>query len=193
MKRRKARSRPQYSAPGKSLKPEVDTVFVARDLLDNIARRLDIAVSTAVVCRLALREQNADCDQDIAMVLSSVTDELQRQIERIDQITARVRSKDNRSSGGRRRKAEPANLPKATVLRVPRGVLNDVRYRLSLVLRATTVCRVALETQNAEQDVDVAATLRDAVIDVIIRQFRRIRAIVDARPQMRQQNPRNAP
>jgi hypothetical protein len=192
MKRKKAKSGPQNSAPEKSLKPKADTVFVARDLLDNIARRLDFGVSSAVVCRLALSEQNADCDQDIATVLWSITDELQRQIERIDRIT-HIRSKSDHTKGDRRREGglgEPAN---AQALCVPRNVLNDVRYRLSLVVGSTKVCRVALQTQNAERDVDVAAMLKHIVINIIWAQLQRIRAIANGRPEKRQRNARAAP
>ena len=169
-----------------------DAIRVAPDLLKNIARRLDIAVSSAVVCRLALDGQNAECDQDIATVLQwSVADELQRQIERIDQIS-RVQSKTDRTRQGRPRKAGALGKP-PKALRVPCSVLNDVRYRLSLVVGSTTVCRAALETQHAERDVDIAAMLKHVVIDIIRAQLERIRGVTTGTAKKRQRNARAVP
>jgi hypothetical protein len=169
-----------------------DAQRVAPDLLKNVARRLDIAVRSALVCRLALDGQNVECDQDIATVLKwSVADELQRQIERIDQIS-RVQSKTDRTKQGRRQKAGGLRKP-PKALRAPRSVLNDVRYRLSLVVGTTTVCRAALETQHAERDVDIAAMLKHVVIDNIRAQIERIRGVTTGTAKKRQRNARVVP
>jgi hypothetical protein len=169
-----------------------DAIRVAPDLLKDLARRLDIAVTSAVVCRLALAGQNAECDQDIATVLQwSVADELQRQIERIDQIS-RVQSKTDRAKQGRRRKARGLGKP-PKALRVPRSVLNDVRYRLRLAVGSTAACRVALETQHAERDVDIAAMLKHVVIDIIRAQLERIRGFTTGTAKRRQRDARAVP
>jgi hypothetical protein len=136
--------------------------------------------------------QNAECDQDIATVLQwSVADELQRQIERIDQIS-RVQSKTDRTQQGRRQKVGGLGKP-PKALRVPRSVLNDVRYRLSLVVGSTTVCRAALETQHAERDVDIAAMLKYVVIDIIRAQLERLRGVITGTAKKRQRNARVVP
>jgi hypothetical protein len=168
----------QNSVSGKSLKPETDTVFVARCLLDNIARRLNIGLSSAVVCRLALSEQNADCDRDVATVLWFITDELQRQIERIDRITA-TGLRHNRTKQSRRTEVALGKRANAPAIRVARNVLNDIRYRLNLVIGSTRVCGVALASQSAERDIDVAAMLKDVVISITLIQLQRIRAIAN--------------
>jgi hypothetical protein len=179
MRFKKAKTSPRISAPAKSGKPEHDAVFVPRDLLDNIARRLDIAVSSAVVCRLALNEQKADCDQDIAMVLWFITEELQRQIERIDRVTGSTSKTALRTKQSRRREVGSVKPANAKALRVPRSLLSDIRYRLGLIVGSTKVCGVALIMQHAERDIDVAAMLRDVVIDITRIQLQRIRAITN--------------
>lgn len=179
MRFKKAKTSPRISAPAKSGKPEHDAVFVPRDLLDNIARRLDIAVSSAVVCRLALNEQKADCDQDIAMVLWFLIEELQRQIERIDRVTGSTSKTALRTKQSRRREVGSVKPANAKALRVPRSLLSDIRYRLGLIVGSTKVCGVALIMQHAERDIDVAAMLRDVVIDITRIQLQRIRAITN--------------
>lgn len=175
------------SRRARCLASATDEVFVTRDELDRIARRLDIVVSSVVVCRLALTGQNAERDQDIAEVLRwCITDELARQVERIDQLT-HSRLKILRTQRNHRKPA------KAPGVHVPRRVLNDVRYRLTLVAGCTTVCRDALRRQNADRDCDIAATLQCTVIDVVFAQIQRIRSIGTERQRKRQRIVRVTP
>ena len=164
-------------------KPGPAGVLISRALLDNIARRLDVGRALAVVCRLALSGQNTECDQDIATVLQwSITAELERQIERLDQITHK-QTKTIRSKQGPNRKGSAGKLAKALVINVSYSALKDIRYRLGLANGTTVVCHIALVTQNSEGDVDVATTLKHAVIVLLQRQIERIYAITNARPK----------
>ena len=57
-------------------------------LLD-ISLRLKVAMAVVAVCGIALKNQYADNDADVAVVLQRcVADELDRQIGRIDQLAA---------------------------------------------------------------------------------------------------------
>ena len=164
-----------------SLKVDGDTVFIARSVLHNIARRLDVVRASAVVCRLALGAQNANCDQDIARVLQwSITEELERQIERIDHI-ANVQSNTAQTRRDRREKA--GNRVHALATHVPRSTLKDICYRLGIAKGTTVVCHTALIRQNVEADVDVAAMLEHATVFLLQRQIDRLHAITDAKPK----------
>lgn len=164
-------------------KPGPAGVLISRALLDNIARRLDVGRASAVVCRLALSGQNTECDQDIATVLQwSITAELERQIERLDQIT-HAQSKTIRSKQDLNRKGSASKLAKTLAIHVSYSALKDISYRLGLAKGATVVCHTALVTQNSEKEVDVAAVLKHAVIAVLQRQIDRIYAITNARPK----------
>ncbi len=154
-----------------------DAIRVDRHLLKSVAGRLETAATSAVVCRLALSGQNADCDQEIAKVLQwFVTDELKRQIASLDQII-QSQSKAGRSKQGRQQAARLDGSINAETSLVRRGVLSDVRHRLSVVAACTTACRRALEEQNAEQDMEIASMLNRAVIDVVYAQISRIHRI----------------
>jgi hypothetical protein len=130
-----------------------------------------------------LSGQNTECDQDIATVLQwSITAELERQIERLDQIT-HAQSKTIRSKQGPDRKGSAGKLAKTLAIHVSCNALKDIRYRLGLVKGTTVVCHTALVTQNCEENVDVAAVLKHAVIVLLQRQIDRIYAITNARPK----------
>ena len=164
-------------------KPGPAGVLISRALLDNIARRLDVGRASAVVCRLALSGQNTACDQDIATVLQwSITAELERQIERLDQIT-HAQSKTIRSKQDSNGKGSAGKLTKTLAIHVSYSALKDISYRFGLAKGATVVCHTALVTQNSEEDVDVAAVLKHAVIALLQRQIDRIYAITNARPK----------
>jgi hypothetical protein len=164
-------------------KPDATGVLVSRALLDNIARRLDVGRASAVVCRLALKAQNTECDQEVATVLQwSITDELERQIERLDQIT-HSKSKTARTKHARHRKATNGVRTKELAVHISHSALRDIRYRLSLVRGTTAVCHTALVTQNSEEDVDIAAALKHVVIGLLQRQIDRICAITNAKPK----------
>jgi hypothetical protein len=182
---RRAKSSPKFQREPVAVlgRPEPASVLISRALLDNIARRLDVGRALAVVCRLALSQQNTECDQEVATVLQwSVTADLERQIERLDQFT-HARSKTIHSKRGRNRKGSASKLANALAVHVSHSALKDIRYRLSLVKGTTVVCYTALVTQNSEADVDVAAALRHAVIVLLQRQIERICAITNARPK----------
>jgi hypothetical protein len=54
-------------------------------MLSDISLRLKVAMAATVFCGAALKSQNADSDDDTAVVLQRyVADELDRQIERLD-------------------------------------------------------------------------------------------------------------
>lgn len=164
-------------------KPVATGVLVSRALLDNIARRLDVGRASAVVCRIALKAQHTECDQEVATVLQwSITDELERQIERLDQIT-HSQSKTVRIKQVRHRKATSAERTTELAVRVSNSTLKDIRYRLSLVRGTTAVCHTALVTQNSEEDVDIAAALKHVVVVLLQRQIDRICAITNAKPK----------
>jgi hypothetical protein len=62
------------------------------DVLSDISLRLRVAMAATVVCGAALKPQNADSDEDAAVVLQRcVADKLDRQIERLDILAARCR------------------------------------------------------------------------------------------------------
>jgi hypothetical protein len=55
--------------------------------LTDIRRRLEIVRAIAYTCAAALEHQDADSDVDVGLLLQrSVGDELDRQIERLDQL-----------------------------------------------------------------------------------------------------------
>jgi hypothetical protein len=59
-------------------------------MLSDISLRLKVAMAATVVCGAALKSQNADSDEDAAVVLQRcVADELDRQIERLVILAAR--------------------------------------------------------------------------------------------------------
>jgi hypothetical protein len=61
-------------------------------MLSDISVRLKVAMAATVVCGAALKSQNADSDEDAAVVLQRcVADELDRQIERLDILAVRHR------------------------------------------------------------------------------------------------------
>jgi hypothetical protein len=58
--------------------------------LTDIRRRLEIVRAIAYCCSAALCHQDADADMDVSLVLQrSIGDELDRQIERLDQVLER--------------------------------------------------------------------------------------------------------
>jgi hypothetical protein len=62
-------------------------------VLSDISLRLKVAMAATAVCGAALKSQNADSDEDAAVVLQRcVADELDRQIERLDAVIARKAS-----------------------------------------------------------------------------------------------------
>ena len=169
-------------------KPDPTSVLVARTLLDNIARRLDVGRASAVVCRLALSVRNTEHDRNVAIVLKGlIAEELERQIERLDQIT-HAQPKTIRAAHGRRRDAAVDKPAEVLAVHVSRSTLSDIRYRLNLAVGTTAVCHTALVAQNVkakdvQSNIDVAATLDHVVIALLGRQIERIYAITNARPK----------
>ncbi len=77
------------STRAKSAHPISKPPTVATELLD-VRQRLVLAMATSYVCAAALRAQEADHDAEAAQVLQRhVSDELDRQIERLDGLAAR--------------------------------------------------------------------------------------------------------
>jgi len=187
------RSKPIPKSPRKPVavlvKPDATSVLVARPLLDNIARRLDVSRASAMVCCLALSVQNAGHDPNIALVLQGlVAEELWWQIEKLDQITHGQPPTISRGPQGRRREASGGKDSEVLAVHVSRGTLSDIRYRLSLATAGTAVCHSALVAKNSKaekgkRDIDVAATLNHVVIALLERQIDRINAITNARPE----------
>jgi hypothetical protein len=180
MKHKKAKLKSKILMRGRRSESDPDTVFIACSLLENIAKRLDVCRASTVVCRLALSAQKGECDKDIATVLQwSITEELERQIERIGQI-ARRQSSAAHGSRDRRRDATQGRRHDELAIRVPRNTLTDICYRLGLVRGSLTVCKTALLKQSIDADIEVASTLKHIVIDIIQRQVERISAITNA-------------
>jgi hypothetical protein len=72
-------------------------------ILANIRAHLGIAMAAAAVASLALKRQNAEADEDVAVLLQRcVADELSRQLDRLDHIlkAARVIGAELRVPGG---------------------------------------------------------------------------------------------
>ena len=168
-------------------KPDPTSILVARTLLDNIGRRLDVGRASALVCRLALSVRNRENDRNVAIVLQgSIAEELERQIERFDQIT----HVEPKTIGGAQRRRRDAVVNKPTevlAVHVSRSTLSDIRYRLNLAVGTTAVCHAALLAQDArakdvKDNIDVAATLDHVVIALLERQIGRINAITNASP-----------
>lgn len=173
-----SRARLNRGSPGpgkKSRASNSHTAFVAPGLLSNILRRLDVCRAATVVCRLALGGQQGECDPDIALVLQgSITSELERQIERIRQITGaspptRPTGRARRQTGHRRKRGEPP------AIRIGRTTLDDIRARLSLVRVSTLVCKAALLKQNVA---DIASALEHCLIAVLQQQIDRIATLI---------------
>jgi hypothetical protein len=75
--------RPKQERPAKQSK--------LLDTLECIRLDLQGAMASAVVCRTALAAQNADYDNEIALVLQrGVVDELDRQIRKVDTVLKRA-------------------------------------------------------------------------------------------------------
>ena len=181
MNQKKAKPRSKNVRTGRRSKSDPDTALIARSLLDNIAKRLDVCRASVVVCRLALSAQKAECNKDIATVLQwSITEELERQIERIGQI-AHAQLSAVQGGRNRRRGLIRGECRKELTVNVPRNTLIDISRRLCLVRGSVAVCKTALLEQNVDADVEVASTLKHIVIDTVQRQVERISAITNAR------------
>ena len=179
MNHKKAKPRANNVTPGSHTESDPATVFLACSLLDNIAKRLDVCRASVVVCRLALSAQNGECNKDIATVLQwSITEELERQIERIGLI-AHAQPSTAQSIRNRRRDVIGDKSRKDLAVHVPRNTLTDINLRLGLVKGSVAVCKAALLKQNVDADVEVASTLKHIVIDIIQRQVERISAITN--------------
>jgi hypothetical protein len=153
--------------------PDAQPLVVARNLLESTIRRLQTALATAVVCDLALKGQNVERDHEIAMVMRwSVVDPLSRQIETLDQMT---RTDRNQSVG--RGKGRPAGRSKPRALRISHSILEDICHHLGLVVNTAGVCCAALETQNAEADVEIATTLKHSLIGILHQEIKHICAV----------------
>jgi len=169
-------------------KPDPKSVLVARPLLDNIARRLDVSRASAVVCCLALRVKNTGHDRNIALVLQGlIAEELGWQIEKLDHITCGQPPSISRARQGRRQGAYGGKHSEVLAVHVSRGTLSDIRYRLNLAMAGTAVCHSALVAQSGnakkgKSDIDVAASLDHVVIALLQRQIDRVRAIANASP-----------
>lgn len=71
--------------------PQRQIVDEAHDLLRVSLRHLRLTMSVITVAVGALRQQNADCDQDIAQVLERcASDRLDIEIEKIEALLARL-------------------------------------------------------------------------------------------------------
>lgn len=155
-------------------------IVIARNLLIAVRLHLEVALAAAVVCGLALKGQDVEHDREIAAVVRrSVADELGRVIEVLDQRT-RHGPMTGRNRSAVPRKAERAGRGRPRELRLPRKVLNDLCYRLCFIVGSATVCRGALEAQDAEMDREIATTLRHSVLDVLKQQIKRIKAAARA-------------
>jgi hypothetical protein len=182
MKHKKAKPESKILTRGRRSDSDPATVFMACSLLVNIAKRLDVCRASTVVCRLALSAQKAECDKDIAAVLQwSITEELERQIERIGQIARGQSGAAHGSRDRRRRDAIRGRRRDELAIRVPRNTLTDICFRLGLVRGSLAVCKTALLKQSVDADIEVASTLKHIVIDIIQRQVERISAITSAR------------
>jgi hypothetical protein len=180
MNRKKAKPKSKSVMPGRRSKSDPDAAFMACSLLDNIAKRLDVCRASVVVCRLALSAQKGECDKDIATVLQwSVTEELERQIEKIGQI-AHAQPSAVQGSLNHRRDVVRGKPRKELAVHVPRNTLSDISRRLGFVRGSVAVCKAALLKQNVDANVEVASTLKHIVIDIIQRQIERIFAINNA-------------
>jgi len=171
-------------------KPDPNSVVVACALLDNIARRLDVARASAMVCRLALSVPNTVHHRNVGLVLQGLTaEELWWQVEKLDQIThGRDLLTTSRTPQGRPRQRAGGKHPEVLQVHVSRSTLSDTRYRLSLATAIADVCHNALAEKNVEakkvkSNIDVAAMLEHAVIALIERQIERIYAITKVRPE----------
>lgn len=185
--RRLAKQTPKISRKPVTIlgKPDPNSVVVACALLDNIARRLDVARASAMVCRLALSVPNtAHHHRNVGPVLQGLTaEELWWQVEKLDHIThGRDLLTTSRTPQGRPQQRAGGKHPEVLRVHVSRSTLSDIRYRLSLATAIADACHNALAEQNVEakkvkSNIDVAAMLEHAVIALIERQIERIYAI----------------
>lgn len=178
-------TKPQRKPVATLGKPDQTSVLVSRALLDNIARRLDVGRASAALCSFALSVRNVEQDRNIAIVLRGViTEELERQIARLDRLT-HVQPRGVRSARGYRRDEDGSKAAEILAVQVSRNTLSDIRYHLNLATGMTTACHTALLAQDerTKSNIDVAATLDHVVTALLERQMERIHAITNARPR----------
>jgi hypothetical protein len=162
-------------------KPDTESLIVAKDVLADLQRQVECVNASAIVCRMALADQAADHDTEVAVVLRRwVIDELTGVIDRITRLSNPIAISNAANRRVSKKVAFRERLAHELVVQVSRDALRDISFRLSLVKGSLLVSCGALIRQNADHDAEVASQLK-VTNYVLERQVARFNAIADAR------------